>query len=125
MILVITIVSIIFTVILCLLYMKYTKRKKYAKECVNWSCNQLGQICKPDSPGADNKTWICDGATWHEVVNPKNIQDDKNDKNRYAKECNDWSCNQPRQLCPPHASGAEGRTWICDGETWHQAVKPY
>lgn len=122
--LVIIIVSIIFTMIICLLYMKYLKMKKrkYAKECVNWSCNQVGQICKPDSPGADNKTWICDGATWHQTVNPDHI---KNNKKKYVKACNDWSCNQPGQLCPPNASGAEGRLWICDGETWHQAVKPY
>ena len=34
--------------------------------------NQVGQICKPESPGADNKTWICDGATWHQVINSEN-----------------------------------------------------
>lgn len=123
--LVIIIVSIIFTVILCLLYMKYMKIKKYASTCIDWTCNQLGQICKPETPGADNKTWICDGATWHQVVNPSNPSNPSEVHKKYAKECKDWSCNQPGQLCTPDASGSEGRLWICDGETWHQAVKPY
>lgn len=123
MLVIIVIVSIIFSVILCLLYMKYMKPKKYAKDCINWGCRHPGQICKPESPGADNQTWICDGATWHRVVQSENMN--KENTKEYAKECNDWSCNQPGQLCPPNASGAEGRLWICDGETWHQAVRPY
>lgn len=116
----ISIFAIILTIILSYTYLKLLKNKyKYAKECVNWGCNHVGQICKPESEGADNKTWICDGASWHHAKDMKDMKD------KYAKECNEWSCDQVGQICPPNVSGAEGRYWICDGETWHQVVKPY
>jgi hypothetical protein len=96
----------------------YLKKMKEQPDCSGWTCNQPGQICN-----SDNQTWICDGATWHQVINPDKL--DTNNKDKYVKECNDWSCNKPGQICPPRAQGAENRYWICDGETWHQAVKPF
>lgn len=117
-------IAIILTTILCSIYYTYYRKSKYAKDCTGWACNRVGQICKPDSPGADNQTWICDGATWHQVINPQNMEDMK-EEDRYVKQCDDWSCNRAGQICPPNASSADNRFWICDGETWHQAVRPY
>lgn len=114
LVIIMIIVIIIFT---CTVYVD----SKEIKECKEWSCNKVGQICPPHAQGAYGKTWICDGATWHNAVNV-NV----NDSNiEYVKQCNDWSCNKAGQVCPSNAEGAEGRTWICDGETWHQAVRPF
>lgn len=46
----------------------YAIGRKHAPSCTEWNCNHVGQLCMPDAEGSENKTWICDGATWHQVV---------------------------------------------------------
>ena len=45
-------------------------------------------------------------------------------RSKYVKECVNWGCKHPGQICRPERLGADNQAWICDGATWYQLKAP-